>query len=223
MAQPTFTPFTEGMACSHTLMNAAFASTVAQSALVDGTNIRQEGLDRNSIVDGVANVYHLTDGITGGTAISYGTAGGPTIDCTNWVNIQSGADVLRIDNGGLGFTIDGSRQYAKVRASVEVRRMRDLGGTAAAIVLGFKMFYRISGAGVTIDIPETRRQCAVNYYTVGNRNQQVGRITISHILYVDGTFDYIDLRVKAEGDTMTNANEWAYLSECFMDLQVLRH
>lgn len=216
MGQPTFTPFKTGDTCNHTSMNSAFSSIVTQSSSVGTVNIRDEGFDRKSFATGAVSTLYLSTKNENTQAYSYGTAGGPNYDISAWLPVQTPVVTLRI-SGTPTFTIDVTKQIAKVRVSLEIRRFQ---GVAAPpyYSVAFQMFYRLSGGADTAIARTYRGLC-----TAENTNYAKTNLTISTMLTVSGTYDYIDLRVINTGAALDAAGKWLYLSEAFMDLEVKEH
>jgi len=232
MAQATFIPFVENDAPTAALTNATFTGISTASSGVDGTNIRIEGLDRNSIDAGATISRGLHNEIVDSAPVVYGDGAGGSIDITGgYVAVQDAAgNPLRISNGAPGFSFDPTTQDCIVRASVEIRRFTKDAVGPTAIQWGFALYYKfLAGAATRIDctyraISWDNRYLAI---VVGDEFQGSGSFTICHNLYISAVaspFDWIELRVAwLAGAAPDSAIKRLYLSESQIELTIWDH
>lgn len=211
MAQPVFTKVSTGDSLNAATWNSLFSDVVTQSGNVQASNLRDEGFDRNSVSLDTPSVHAMTT-IDSRTAVSYGTAGGMDVDSTNWTlvtNAVSG-ESLRESNGGAGWTIDTTSQIAIVRASVQVRRTYDDN------VVGFQIYKRRGGVESVL----TYTYRLIEYDGSASDPWQQTEINISTVLYESGSYEWVELRTKAISGAFTAANEWYYLSEGAISIEI---
>ncbi|MFH1569067.1 MAG: hypothetical protein ABIL09_13810 [Gemmatimonadota bacterium] len=218
MAQPTFSMIQPGDALNASTWNTAFSDIVAQSTNIQAENIRDEAFDRRSIPAASILTTHTQTDIGDHVAYSYGTAGGPSVVFTAWTVVGPPGTPLREDNGGAGWSFDPTSQMGIVRCSIDVRRVYASIGILNENITWFQLWRSIGG--VASAMSSTLRGLEYRGLAATHTHQALD-LTIATALWEAGDYDWIELRAAANGaGTYLNANEWTYMSEGSLSVQI---
>jgi len=239
MAQATFTPVQEGDALNAATWNGLFTPIALASASIDGTNIRQEGVDRRNIGAGAVRIYSELEEITSANAISYGDAGaGATWAFDPAANnshvIQNGASALRlVGAGGVGFTYNDVTQIAIITFSIQLRQFMGMSTVAGGRIrrVYFQLYRRMGG----VESPITFTYREIGYddgvLDADGERRTNGAISFSHVLQLQGTYEWIEARVGGlpAGNFHHDIpgpplhDDFVYLSEGSISLEIYNH
>lgn len=234
MAQATFIPFEELDEPTAALANTAFTNIQAQSSAVDGSNIRIEGLNRDSFGSNT-NLSIFTNYSITSDIVKYGDGSLGSVDAYGgWVAVQNGTGTpLRVNNGGVSFSYDPTKQTCTVRASVEIRRFASKMSTLTGIRWSFALFYYRFNDAVPVQITEATQDIKWRHPDHLPNDMQglfwgSGSLTIAHNFYVDcpesNKLLWIELRVRqVDGATPDAADLFLYLGEAHIELSVEDH